>query len=80
MWASCPVVWETNTMHPISIKAMLISDAVQFGMTLAMFFAAASATVGVAWGLAGFPAESISNALRRTEHSRLSCTSGAPFP
>jgi hypothetical protein len=50
-------VWETNTMPPISIKAVLISNAVQFGMTLAIFFVAALATLGVAWRLSGFPAD-----------------------
>jgi hypothetical protein len=50
-------VWETNTMPPISIKAVLISNAVQFGMTVAIFFIAALVTLGVAWGIAGFPAD-----------------------
>jgi hypothetical protein len=50
-------VWETNTMRPSSIKAVLISNAVQFGMTVAIFFIAALVTMGVAWGIAGFPAD-----------------------
>jgi hypothetical protein len=44
-------------MRPSSIKALLISNAVQFGMVLAIFFAAALAASSVAWGLAGFPAD-----------------------
>jgi hypothetical protein len=44
-------------MRPISIKAVLISNAVQLGMTLAILFVGVLATVGVAWGLAGFPAD-----------------------
>lgn len=44
-------------MRPISIKAVLISNAVQLGMTLAIVFVAALATLSVAWGLTGFPAD-----------------------
>ncbi len=44
-------------MPPISIKAVLISNAVQFGITVAIFFIAALVTLCVAWGIAGFPAD-----------------------
>jgi hypothetical protein len=42
-------------MRPSSIKALLISNAIQFGMTSAIFFAGIFAAVMVAWGFAGFP-------------------------
>jgi hypothetical protein len=44
-------------MHPISIKAVLISNAVQLGMTLVVLFVAAISTLSIAWGFAGFPAD-----------------------
>jgi hypothetical protein len=44
-------------MHPISIKAVLISNAVHLGMVFAIFIVAALAILGVALGLAGFPVD-----------------------
>ena len=44
-------------MHSISIKAVLISNAVQLGMTLVVFFVATISTLSIAWGFAGFPAD-----------------------
>jgi hypothetical protein len=44
-------------MHPISMKAVLISNGVQLGMALAILVVAALATLGVAWALAGLPAD-----------------------
>jgi hypothetical protein len=44
-------------MRPSSFKVLLISNAVQFGMTLAMLFATALLALIVAWGLAGFPSD-----------------------
>ncbi|MBU6457235.1 MAG: hypothetical protein KGL35_23335 [Bradyrhizobium sp.] len=44
-------------MHPISIKAVLVSNAVQLGMALAILLIAILATLTFTWGLAGFPAD-----------------------
>jgi hypothetical protein len=44
-------------MRPISIKTVLISNTVQLGMALAIFLVAIFASLGVAWSLAGFPAD-----------------------
>lgn len=44
-------------MHPISIKAVLVSNAVQLGVTLVVFFVATISALGIAWGFAGFPAD-----------------------
>jgi uncharacterized membrane protein len=44
-------------VSPISIKALLISNAVQVAMFLAICIVAALGTLAVAWGLAGFPAD-----------------------
>jgi hypothetical protein len=44
-------------MRPISIKAVLVSNAVQLGMALVILLMAILATLTVAWGLAGFPAD-----------------------
>lgn len=44
-------------MHPISIKAVLVSNAVQLGMSLVVFFVATMSTLAIAWGFAGFPAD-----------------------
>jgi hypothetical protein len=44
-------------MHPISIKAVVVSNAVQLGMVLAVLIVAVLATLTVAWVLAGFPTD-----------------------
>ena len=44
-------------MRRISIKAVLISNAVQLSMTVLMIFVSAFAILGVAWGLAHYPAD-----------------------
>ena len=46
-------------MRPISYKAVLISNAVNIGMMLAICVCAALATLGVAWVLAGGPTDII---------------------
>jgi hypothetical protein len=46
-------------MHPISIKAVVVSNAVQLGMVLAIFTVAVLATLSVVWVLAGFPTDEL---------------------
>jgi len=44
-------------MHPISIKAVAVSNAVQLAMVFAVFIVAVLATLSVVWVLAGLPTD-----------------------